>query len=144
MAKAPTKAPTKAAAKPAAAKPAAKGAEPGLLDGIFVRSLPEIFRRAGFTFTREGVGLLLADLSAQQLDAIEAEPLLNVTHAQFPATAEADAKLAELAKAQAEAEAGDAKDAANASADDAAGAVPGAPGAPGASAAEPDNTQGNA
>ena len=96
------KAPTKAAAKPTAAKPAAKGAEPALLDGIFVRSLPASFRRAGFTFTREGVGLLLTDLSPQQLDAIEAEPLLSVTHAQFPATAEADAQLAELAKAQAE------------------------------------------
>lgn len=141
MAKAPTKAAAKPAAKPAAKKPAAKGAELGLLDGIFVRSLPDTFRRAGFTFTREGSGLLLADLSPQQLDAIEAEPLLSVTHAQFPATAEADAKLAELAKAQAEAEVGDAKDTANASADDGTGA---APGAPGASAAESDNTQGNA
>lgn len=116
------KAPIKAAAKPAAAKavakkPAAKGAEPELLAGIFVRSLPATFRRAGFTFTREGSGLLLADLSPQQLDAIEAEPLLSVTHAQFPATAEADAQLAELAKAQAEAddsEASNAKEGANA------------------------------
>lgn len=116
------KAPIRAAAKPAAAKavakkPAAKGAEPELLDGIFVRSLPATFRRAGFTFTREGSGLLLADLSPQQLDAIEAEPLLSVTHAQFPATAEADAQLAELAKAQAEAddsEASNAKEGANA------------------------------
>lgn len=138
MAKAPTKAAVKRSAKPVAAKILVVGGESGLLDGIFVRSLPPTFRRAGLTFTREGVGLPLSSLSQAQLDAIEEEPLLSVTHAQFPATAEADAKLAELAKAQAEAEAGDAKDAANASADDAAGA------APGANAAESDNTQGNA
>lgn len=113
-----SKATTRAAAKPAAAKAAAKkpaadaaGAE--LLDGIFVRSLPPTFRRAGFTFTREGVGLLLANLSPQQLDAIEAEPLLSVTQAQFPATEEADSRLAELAKAQAKAEADSAKGGAN-------------------------------
>lgn len=115
MAKAPTKAAPKAAAKPAVKKAAASNTDAELLDGIFVRSLPDTFRRAGFTFTREGHGLLLANLTQKQLDAIEAEPLLSVTYAQFPATAEADAKLAELAKAQADAEnvGGDAKDDAN-------------------------------
>jgi hypothetical protein len=132
------KARTKAAAKPAAAKAAAKTPTTGpeLLDGIFVRSLPATFRRAGFTFTREGVGLLLADLSPQQLDAIEAEPLLSVTHAQFPATEEADAKLAELAKAQAETEGDGAKDGANDPTDQGAGDAPAAPGAD-------DQTQGD-
>lgn len=98
------KAPNKAVVKPAAAKAVAKAriTETELLDGIFVRSLPPSFRRAGFTFTREGCGLLLANLSQQQLDAIEAEPLLSVTQAQFPATPEADAQLVELAKAQAD------------------------------------------
>ena len=126
MAKAPTKAAVKpAAAKAAVTKPAATGAAPELLDGIFVRSLAPSFRRAGFTFTREGVGLLLANLSPQQLDAIEGEPLLSVTPAQFPATEEADARLAELAKAQAEAEASGAKDdATQPPADDAAGGNP--------------------
>lgn len=131
MAKAPTKAAVKPSNKPRAAKiVVVKDAGNELLDGIFVRSLPATFRRAGFTFTREGSGLLLADLSPQQLDAIEAEPLLSVTHAQFPATAEADAKLAELAQAQAQAEAdGDgAKDGANGSADDGADDSQGAPG----------------
>ncbi|WP_300657536.1 hypothetical protein [Pseudomonas sp.] len=125
------KAPIKAAAKPAAAKAVAKksGTEPELLDGIFVRSLPPTFRRAGFTFTREGVGLLLANLSQQQQDAIEREPMLSVTPAQFPATEEADARLAELAKAQAEAEAGGAKDAATQP--PAEGAGDGSQGAPG-------------
>lgn len=101
MTKPSTKAAVKPAAKPAAKKPVAKVAESGLLDGIFVRSLPPTFRRAGFTFTRDGFGLLLENLTQAQLDAIEAEPMLSVTQAQFPATAEADAKLAELAKAQA-------------------------------------------
>lgn len=110
-----TKAAAKAAAKPATKKAVVSNTDAELLDGIFVRSLPDTFRRAGFTFTREGHGLLLANLTQQQLDAIEAEPLLSVTYAQFPATAEADAKLAELAKAQAEAEnvGGDAKEGAN-------------------------------
>jgi hypothetical protein len=112
MAKAPTtKAAPKAAAKPATKKAVVSNTDAEMLDGIFVRSLPDTFRRAGFTFTREGHGLLLANLTQEQLDAIEAEPLLSVTYAQFPATAEADAKLAELAKAQADAEnvGGDAK-----------------------------------
>ena len=142
MAKAPTKAAVKPSNKPVAAKVVVvKDAGIELLDGFFVGSLPATFRRAGFTFTREGSGLLLADLSPQQLDAIEAEPLLSVTHAQFPATAEADAKLAELAQAQAEAGGDGAKDGANGSADDGAGA---APGAPGAGAADPENKEGNA
>lgn len=109
------KAPNKAVVKPAAAKAVAKAriTETELLDGIFVRSLPPTFRRAGFTFTREGCGLLLANLSQQQLDAIEAEPLLSVTQAQFPATPEADAQLVELAKAQADGDGGGAKEGAN-------------------------------
>lgn len=111
------KAPNKAVVKPAAAKAVAKAriTDTELLDGIFVRSLPPTFRRAGFTFTREGCGLLLANLSQQQLDAIEAEPLLSVTQAQFPATPEADAQLVELAKAQADGDGdgGGAKDGAN-------------------------------
>lgn len=136
MARKTTNAAPKAAAKPAA-KPSTKpvaakilvvGGEAGLLEGIFVRSLPETFRRAGLTFTREGHGLLLENLTQEQLDAIEAEPLLSVTYAQFPATAEADAKLAELAKAQAEAEnvGGDAKDDANDQGAGGAGAPPAA------------------
>lgn len=140
MAKAPIKAAVKpAAAKAVAKKPAAKGAEPELLDGIFVRSLPATFRRAGFTFTREGSGLLLADLSPQQLDAIEAEPLLSVTHAQFPDTAKADAMLAALIKANAEADAE-----AEASGADAGDAKEGANATPGDGNAESEKQEGNA
>ncbi|MCM2318066.1 MAG: hypothetical protein NDI93_01910 [Pseudomonas sp.] len=80
----------------AAATSATKGA-PEPLEGLFVRSLAPTFRRAGFEFTREGHGLLLADLSEEQIKAIETEPLLSVTYCEFPATAEADALLAEQA-----------------------------------------------
>ncbi|MDT4839224.1 hypothetical protein FQZ97_730090 [compost metagenome] len=74
-----------------------KAAEPKMLEGIFVRSLSPTFRRAGFEFTREGFGLLLADLSEAQLKAIEAEPLLSVQYCEIPASAGDDALLAEQA-----------------------------------------------
>lgn len=78
-----------------AAPAAAKAGEPKMLDGIFVRSLAPRFRRAGFEFTREGYGLLLADLSEEQLKAIEGEPLLSVERIEIPATAADDVLLAE-------------------------------------------------
>lgn len=82
-------------------KPAAKhaaGKEPTLLPGIYVRSLPEVFRRAGHVFTREGHGLLLDNLTEEQLKAIREEPLLSVQECEFPATAEDDAQLQQLAE----------------------------------------------
>ena len=88
----------KAAAKPAAAKkPVAKGGDPNMQDGIFVRSMPETFRRAGFTFTREGVSLALSALTQEQLKAIEEEPLLNVQYMEFPVIAEDDQVLGKQA-----------------------------------------------
>lgn len=95
-----TKAPTKPATKPAVTKAAAtktatKAAAPKLVDGIFVRSLSERFCRAGFTFTREGLGLLLADLSKEQLAAIEGEPMLSIQYVEVPATEADDQLLAE-------------------------------------------------
>lgn len=141
MAKTPVKAAVKPAAKAAAKKAVVnKGAEPELLDGIFVRSLPPTFRRAGFTFTRDGFGLLLENLTQAQLDAIEAEPMLSVTQAQFPATAEADAKLAELATAQAATEP---TEPAAPTADDANGNANSAD-ATGGTQGDQDNTEGNA
>lgn len=141
MARAPAKRTTKPSTKATPAKiVVVSGAESGLLDGIFVRSLPPTFRRAGFTFTREGSGLLLENLTQAQLDAIEAEPMLSVTQAQFPATAEADAKLAELAKAQAATEPTEppapTADDAKANANSASGT--------GGSQDDQDNTEGNA
>lgn len=65
--------------------------------GIFVRSFGESFRRAGFAFTREGRGLLVDDLTEEQLKALVNEPMLNVQYCDFPATEEADKALVELA-----------------------------------------------
>lgn len=87
----------KPAAKPAGTKPAAKSKTPNMVDGIFVRSLPERFRRAGFDFNREGFGLILADLTKEQLKAIEGEPMLSVQYVEIPAKAADDAALAALA-----------------------------------------------
>lgn len=98
------------AAKPAAAKRVAKDKDPQMVDGIFVRSLPERFRRAGFDFNREGFGLILADLTKEQLKAIEGEPMLSVQRVEIPATAVDDAALAALA---ADEESGGAKGDAN-------------------------------
>lgn len=83
------------AAKPqakATAKPAA-GKEPTMLPGIFVRSFSEVFRRAGHVFTREGHGLLLENLTEEQLKAIREEPMLSVQECEFPAAAEDDEQL---------------------------------------------------
>lgn len=74
-------------------KAANPGAEPTMLDGIYVRSLPDVFRRAGHTFTREGHGLLVKDLTEEQLKAIREEPMLSVQECEIPATAEDDALL---------------------------------------------------
>lgn len=67
--------------------------DPKMLDGIYVRSLPDVFRRAGHTFTREGHGLLVKDLTEEQLKAIREEPMLSVQECEIPATAEDDALL---------------------------------------------------
>lgn len=98
MAKAPSKAPVKPAAKKSSG-------EPKMIKGIYVRSFPATFRRAGFEFTSEGHGIALDLVSKEQLMAIENEPMLHVEHCEFPADAESDAALA--------AEAGDAKQPAN-------------------------------
>lgn len=98
----------KPAAKPAGTKPAAKSKTPNMVDGIFVRSLPERFRRAGFDFNREGFGLILADLTKEQLKAIESEPMLSVQYVEIPATAADDAALADLADGETGSAKGDA------------------------------------
>ncbi len=71
--------------------------DPKMLDGIYVRSLPDVFRRAGHTFTREGHGLLVKDLTEEQLKAIREEPMLSVQECEIPATAEDDALLQQQA-----------------------------------------------
>lgn len=80
------------------AKTTAKGAPASLTRrGIFVRSLPSTFRRAGLQFTHDGHALLLEDLSEAQIEAIAEEPLLSVRPCEFPASAFDDAPLDEQA-----------------------------------------------
>ncbi|MDA8483597.1 hypothetical protein NNO07_10985 [Pseudomonas resinovorans] len=76
-------------------KAAAKASAAKTLPGIFVRSFPLTFRRAGFEFTQEGYGLLLQDLSKAQQEAIRSEPMLSVQDTEFPASAADDALMAE-------------------------------------------------
>ncbi|MFC2974348.1 hypothetical protein ACFOJE_19320 [Azotobacter bryophylli] len=78
--------------------------------GIFVRSLPPTFRRAGLQFTHDGHALLLDDLSEAQIEAIAEEPLLSVRPCEFPASAFDDVPFDEQA-------ADGAKDPANSEAD---------------------------
>lgn len=67
---------------------------------IIVKSVSEGFRRAGHAFTRDGVVLDTADLTAEQLEAIQAERMLVVADyvdpdaAAKPAAAEKPAKAA--------------------------------------------------
>jgi hypothetical protein len=103
MAKASTRKP---AAKPARAE---TGSDVAMVPGIFVRSFPPTFRRAGFEFTAEGHGLPLTDLNDDQLKAIRDEPLLHVQDVEFPATDADDAALLD----QLNEDGGGAKDSAN-------------------------------
>ncbi|MGX9554697.1 HI1506-related protein, partial [Pseudomonas aeruginosa] len=53
------------------------------VEGIFVRSYPPTFRRAGFAFTSEGIGIALSALTEAQLKAIKDEPQLRVESCEF-------------------------------------------------------------
>lgn len=102
MAKAPITKP--AFSKTANAKPARPNRATDNVDqaktvlGIFVRSFAPTFRRAGFEFTQEGYGLLLRDLTEEQLKAIREEPMLSVQDCEIPAAAEDDALLQQQAE----------------------------------------------
>lgn len=88
-----TKSPRQPRAQVTAAKPAAKAERQANTEaGLFVRSFPATFRRAGFEFNQRGFGLRLQDLSKAQLEAILSEPMLHVTECDFPTT-EADDEL---------------------------------------------------
>lgn len=73
----------KAAADKAAADKAAADKEK-LKDGVFVRSVPESFRRCGYSFNRDGVGIALDLLTEDDLGILESEPNLIVERVQFP------------------------------------------------------------
>ncbi|MDN6856991.1 HI1506-related protein [Pseudomonas sp. CAN2814] len=75
---------TTKAAKPAAKASQAPAGDQKTVDGIFVRSFPPTFRRAGFAFTSEGMGIALDAISAEQLQALQDEPMLSVEFCDFP------------------------------------------------------------
>lgn len=54
------------------------------IEALFIRSVPESFRRAGYRFTREGHGIALDLLSDEQIEALVNDPNLVVEHCWFP------------------------------------------------------------
>lgn len=54
------------------------------VDALWIRSVPPSFRRAGFRFTREGLGIALDVLTADQVRALEREPNLVVKRCAIP------------------------------------------------------------
>lgn len=74
----PTAKPTARLARQAAGDEAQQSVE-----GIFVCSYPPTFRRAGFAFTSEGIGIALSALTEAQLMAIKEEPQLRVESCEF-------------------------------------------------------------
>lgn len=53
------------------------------VEALFVRSVPDSFRRCGHRFTREGHGIALSLLSDAQVDALLNDPNLVVEHCSF-------------------------------------------------------------
>lgn len=87
--KAPAKAPTKSADKASPAGGSATDAvdalgDDGDYEGLWVEAIPEQgFRRCGFRFTREGFGIALDALTAEQIEQLENEPNLKVERGIF-------------------------------------------------------------
>ena len=66
--------------KPAEKKPAK--AKP--IDGLFIRSKSKYgFRRCGFQFCADGVGIALSALTPEQIETLKAEPALIVEESTF-------------------------------------------------------------
>lgn len=53
------------------------------IPGLWVRSVPPTFRRCGFAFTREGIGIALRALDEEQVELLVNEPNLVVEHTVF-------------------------------------------------------------
>lgn len=93
---------------------------------IIVKSRGERFRRAGLSFTREGVELDTAKLKKGVFEQLEAEPQLVIKPAEKAASTETAAERKAREKAEAEADAKKAEEeamqiAANAGANDQGG-----------------------
>ncbi|WP_024762343.1 hypothetical protein [Pseudomonas nitroreducens] len=63
---------------------AGTGASEDEIEALFIRSVPESFRRSGHRFTREGHGIALDLLSDDQVEALVNDPNLVVEHCWFP------------------------------------------------------------
>ena len=81
-----TEQPTEKAASAAPAAPAAQempsteAAKDGAaVDVLWIRSVPESFRRCGFRFNREGFGIALDTLTDEQIETLVNEPNLVVS-----------------------------------------------------------------
>lgn len=70
-----------------AAPPVESAPVPSELDdaipGLWIRSVPPTFRRCGFAFTREGMGIALLALTEEQVEVLVSEPSLVVEHTVF-------------------------------------------------------------
>lgn len=53
------------------------------IEGLWIRSLPATFRRAGHQFNRRGHGIALEVLTPEQIEALENEPNLVVERVTF-------------------------------------------------------------
>lgn len=60
----------------------------GDVDGVWIRSVPESFRRCGYRFTREGLGIALSALTDEQVQALQDEPNLVVEFCTFSESGE--------------------------------------------------------
>lgn len=92
-----TEQPTENAASAATAAPAAQempsaeAAKDGAaVEVLWIRSVPESFRRCGFRFTREGFGIALDALTDELIETLESDPNLVVERTSV--TAEDDAE----------------------------------------------------
>lgn len=63
---------------------AGTGASEDEIEALFIRSVPESFRRSGHRFTREGHGIALDLLSDEEVAALVNDPNLVVEHCWFP------------------------------------------------------------
>lgn len=83
-----TSQPASAAPQASVGDAAAPGADQldddGDIEGLWVVAIPEQgFRRCGFRFTREGFGIALDALTAEQIEQLENEPNLKVERGIF-------------------------------------------------------------
>lgn len=77
-----------AAKKSATKKSAAKDSKPGdQVAVLFVKCKKSHFHRAGLRFTKAGFGVLVSDLSDEQIDSIMSEPMLVVEEGSINADA---------------------------------------------------------